>query len=75
MGNAYKSTDKPVSSFTICPAIVVRPFSFTDDRGHEVAVPVNEKIYVDVAQNIALIGRNHVDIGDDEYRCVESITN
>jgi hypothetical protein len=67
-----RNDKKPLSSFTICPALTTKVISYRNHKGIEVNVPVNEYIYVDIASGVALIGRDHVDIGADEYRCIEN---
>jgi hypothetical protein len=63
---------KPVSSFTIRGALTTKVITYKNYKGIEVVVPSNTYIYVDVAANVALVGKDHIDIGEDEYRCVSN---
>lgn len=65
---------KPISSLTIVPAYTLKPVAYTDYRGRTVEVPVHEYIYVDVASGVALIGSDHVDIGEDEYVSLDELS-
>jgi hypothetical protein len=72
MSAQFKTSDKPVSSLTICPAYTTKPFTYRNYKGVEITVPASEYIYVDVAAGVALIGKDHVEIDQDEYSCVSN---
>jgi hypothetical protein len=65
-------SQKPLSSFTIVSALTTKPISYKNHKGREITVPDNTYVYVDTVTGIALIGRDHVDIGTDEYRRVDN---
>jgi hypothetical protein len=63
---------KQVSSFTIQGALTTKVITYRNHKDIEVVVPADTYIYVDTAANVALVGKDYIDVVEDEYRCVSN---